>query len=78
MYSIFISLHSHWSGFESGLITLSYVGKKKWIFIFTVLDLCAFLFCAKLQSLLHSSVFIQFIVIDQCVYDIFLLSRFLF
>ena len=52
--------------------------KTKWIFIFTVLDLCAFLFCAKLQPLLHSSVFIQFIAVDQCVYYIFLLPRFLF
>lgn len=77
MYSIFISLHSHLSGCESGLITFSYLGGKR-IFIFTVLDLCAFLFCAKLQPLLHSSVFIQFIAIDQCVYYIFLLSRFLF
>lgn len=78
MYSIFISLRSHLSDFESGLIAFSYLGGKKWIFIFTVLDLCAFLFCAKLQPLLHSSVFIQFIAVDQCVYYIFLLLRFLF
>lgn len=44
MYSIFISLHSHLSGFESGLITFSTYGKK-WVVIFTVLDLCVFILC---------------------------------
>lgn len=53
-------------------------GKKKRIFIFTVLDLCVFwrFFLCQITATVTSSVFIQFIAIDQCVYYIFLLSRF--
>lgn len=44
-------------------------------YFYSARPLCIFLFCAKLQPLLHSSVFIPFIAIDQCVYYIYFYYR---